>query len=82
MSRDPETLGMSSCLSEVAEKFTCHPDEQELILTVLPPFADPVSVSLDSGGNGFGQIFASAGRYDAGCFGRVGQKTAFDEHGR
>ena len=30
------------------------------------------SILLDPGGDGFGQIFAGAGRYDAGCFGRVG----------
>jgi len=31
-----------------------------------------LSVSLDSGGDGFGQIFAGAGRHDAGCFSRIG----------
>jgi len=30
------------------------------------------SVLFDSGSDGFGQIFPGAGRYDAGCLGRVG----------
>ena len=30
------------------------------------------SITLDSGGDGFGQVFAGAGRHDAGCFDRIG----------
>jgi hypothetical protein len=40
----------------------------------------PASVSLDPGGDGFRQVFTGARLHYAGCFSRVRQKAAFDQH--
>ena len=67
-SRSPTDIGLASeaTLHGVANPSAWSRGRGKAALHEYP------SVSLDSGGDGFGQVFAGAGRYDAGCFGWIG----------